>query len=99
MTALPWLGLLVAYVGNSVACFVAYAVDKRAAIRRERRTSEFTLLIFGLAGGWPGGLLAQQVLRHKTSKTSFLAWFWVTVALNLAGLFWLGRAVQQLPGA
>ncbi|MFP5462920.1 MAG: DUF1294 domain-containing protein, partial [Gammaproteobacteria bacterium] len=35
--------------------------------------------------GWPGALLAQQLLRHKTSKQSFLFGYWTTVLLNVAG--------------
>jgi uncharacterized membrane protein YsdA (DUF1294 family) len=79
-----WLVVLAAYAVATPLCFVAYALDKRAAERGDRRTPELTLLLLGLAGGWPGGLLAQQVFRHKTVKTSFLAKFWLTVALNLA---------------
>jgi len=89
---LPWLAAL--YALASVACFIAYAIDKRAAIRQQQRTPERTLLLLGLAGGWPGALLAQQWLRHKSSKTSFLAWFWLTVVLNLAALIWLGQAIE-----
>ena len=73
-------------------CFIAYAVDKSAAQRGRRRTPERTLLLLGLACGWPGGLLAQRWLRHKSSKTSFLVKFWLYVALNLlaaAGLAWM----------
>ncbi len=39
-----------------------------------------------LAGGWPGALLAQQWLRHKSAKQEFRAVFWATVVLNVAGL-------------
>jgi uncharacterized membrane protein YsdA (DUF1294 family) len=39
----------------------------------------------GLACGWPGALLAQQLLRHKTAKGSFVATFWGTVVVNVAG--------------
>jgi len=79
------------YLGMSVMCFVAYAIDKSAARGRRWRVAESTLLLLGLIGGWPGGMLAQQVLRHKTRKPSFLGPFWVTVVLNvvgLAGLSW-----------
>lgn len=89
---LPWLAAL--YGLASVVCFIAYALDKRAAIRQLRRTPERTLLLLGLAGGWPGALLAQQWLRHKCSKPSFLAWFWLTVVANLAGLIWLGQVLE-----
>jgi len=84
-----WLGVLALYAGASVLCFIAYALDKRAAERGARRRPERTLLLLGLAGGWPGGLLAQQVFRHKTVKTSFLARFWLCVALNLGALLLL----------
>lgn len=36
--------------------------------------------------GWPGALVAQQLLRHKTAKAEFISKFWATVTLNLAGL-------------
>ncbi|WP_307720873.1 DUF1294 domain-containing protein [Pseudoduganella lutea] len=38
----------------SLATFLAYFLDKRAARAGRRRTPERTLLLFGLAGGWPG---------------------------------------------
>jgi uncharacterized membrane protein YsdA (DUF1294 family) len=66
--------------------FFAYAFDKAAARAGRWRTAEATLLLLGLVGGWPGALLAQQLLRHKSSKAPFRAAFWVTVALN-AGVF------------
>ncbi|SDF62522.1 MULTISPECIES: DUF1294 domain-containing protein [unclassified Duganella] len=68
----------------SVACFIAYALDKSAAIERRQRISERTLLLLGLFCGWPGALLAQRMLRHKSSKTSFLLKFWLTVLVNVA---------------
>jgi uncharacterized membrane protein YsdA (DUF1294 family) len=73
----------------SVACFIAYVVDKRAARLKRRRIAERTLLLLGLVGGWPGGLVAQHVVRHKTAKGSFQARFWATVGGNAALLYWL----------
>jgi uncharacterized membrane protein YsdA (DUF1294 family)/cold shock CspA family protein len=72
------------YGGVSVAAFLAYGFDKAAARRRRWRTSESTLHLLGLAGGWPGALLAQQLLRHKSSKPTFVAVFWLTVTANIA---------------
>jgi uncharacterized membrane protein YsdA (DUF1294 family)/cold shock CspA family protein len=77
------------YVVASFVAYVAYAMDKAAAESRRWRVAEDTLHIWGLIGGWPGALLAQQRLRHKTSKTSFQVMFWITVALNCAALGWL----------
>jgi uncharacterized membrane protein YsdA (DUF1294 family)/cold shock CspA family protein len=75
--------VLLGYVVASVVAFFAYAFDKAAAVRGSWRTPENTLHILGVAGGWPGALLAQQLLRHKSSKPSFVAAFWFTVALNV----------------
>ncbi|AVR96536.1 DUF1294 domain-containing protein [Pseudoduganella armeniaca] len=63
--------------------YVVYARDKAAARAGRRRTPENTLLLLGLLGGWPGALVAQRRLRHKTAKTSFQLRFWLTVIVNL----------------
>jgi uncharacterized membrane protein YsdA (DUF1294 family) len=63
-----------------------YAHDKSAAKKNARRTEESKLHFIALIGGWPGALLAQRVLRHKTSKQSFQIVFWATVILNVAAL-------------
>lgn len=82
-----WLALV--YVGLSVVTFVAYAMDKSAAVQGQWRTPESTLHTLSLAGGWPGALLAQQYLRHKSTKAPFRAVFWLTVLGNVAGFVWL----------
>jgi uncharacterized membrane protein YsdA (DUF1294 family) len=84
MRAASWLGgLALLYLLASGACFLLYAFDKRAARRGARRTPERTLLLLGFLCGWPGALLAQHWLRHKSAKTSFLLPFWLTVLANL----------------
>ena len=81
---MAWMVLAGWYACASLACFIAYALDKRAARTGRRRTPERTLLLLGLIGGWPGGLLAQRVVRHKSSKPSFQAKFWLTVVAHIA---------------
>lgn len=76
------------YLGLSIATFLAYWKDKRAARAGRWRTQESILQALSLAGGWPGALLAQRVLRHKSSKESFLLVFWVTVFANVGVLGW-----------
>jgi uncharacterized membrane protein YsdA (DUF1294 family)/cold shock CspA family protein len=77
--------LALVYPAISVVTFAAYALDKSAAQRKAWRTPESTLHILALAGGWPGALLAQQFLRHKSAKAEFRAVFWGTVVLNVIG--------------
>ena len=77
------------YSAISVVAFYAYWVDKVAARNGHRRTPEQTLLLFGLLGGWPGAIIAQQVLRHKNRKASFQAAFWISVVVNCGLLLYI----------
>ncbi len=52
----------------SLVCGIAYWMDKSAAQSGQRRISEASLLKVGLFGGWPGAIVAQQTLRHKTGS-------------------------------
>ncbi|MGO4690566.1 DUF1294 domain-containing protein [Glaciibacter sp. 2TAF33] len=71
------------YLVASIACFIVYAADKSAATARRWRVPENTLILVGVVGGWPGAILAQQMLRHKTQKAAFRAVFWRSVLVNL----------------
>jgi uncharacterized membrane protein YsdA (DUF1294 family)/cold shock CspA family protein len=88
VNALP-LAVLWLYLASSVLTFIAYRQDKSAAENRQWRTQERTLHLLGLLGGWPGGLAAQNVLRHKSRKQSFQVEFWFTCVLNCTALGWL----------
>ena len=77
------------YGGVNLLCFGVYAIDKAAARAGRWRTSERTLLMLGLACGWPGAALAQQWFRHKSSKPTFQARFWLTVLLNTGAFIYL----------
>lgn len=93
-----WVGAL--YLGASLLTFVVYAMDKAAAIANRWRTRESTMHWLALVGGWPGALLAQQLLRHKSTKPEFRSAFWGTVVMNVAGFLLfcspLGRQVRAL---
>jgi uncharacterized membrane protein YsdA (DUF1294 family)/cold shock CspA family protein len=81
--------ILALYTVASLLTFIMYAADKSAAMKGNWRTRESTLHLLSLAGGWPGALVAQQKLRHKSKKHSFRSVFWVTVMLNFAAFVWL----------
>jgi uncharacterized membrane protein YsdA (DUF1294 family) len=55
---------------NSVT-FLAFGFDKWRAGRSSQRVAERTLVLLGAIGGWPGGLFAMKVFRHKTAKATF----------------------------
>lgn len=77
------------YVSVSTLTFIVYAWDKRSAVKSRWRVAENTLHLLALLGGWPGALIAQQALRHKTQKQPFKAILWVTVSINICAFIWL----------
>src|SRR4051794_10121598 len=82
-SARPRLALY--YIG-SIITYGVYARDKTAAQNAGRRTPELRLHLMSLVGGWPGALIAQVLLRHKTRKVSFLIGYWFTVIVNCIAL-------------
>jgi uncharacterized membrane protein YsdA (DUF1294 family) len=78
--------LLAYYTLISVITFLIYWWDKNNARKGKWRTPENNLHTLSLLGGWPGALIAQQTLRHKSSKISFRIGLWLTISINLTAL-------------
>lgn len=73
------------YLAMSGVTFIQYHEDKFRAQERRWRISESRLHLLELCGGWLGGYVAQQVLRHKSSKPSYQVKFWAIVAVHFVG--------------
>jgi len=91
------------YLVLSLITYFAYARDKSAARKGVWRTPESTLHLLSLLGGWPGGLVAQHKLRHKSRKREFRVVLWTTVILNCSAFLWLltesgDQFIQRLGG-
>ena len=84
----PFL-VLPLYLLVSTLTFIVYVKDKLAAKRGAWRTPESTLHLLALACGWPGALVAQGNLRHKSSKQEFRLIFWLTAIINIGIFIWL----------
>ncbi len=78
--------LIVSTLAMSLLSYALYATDKRAAQQSRWRVPERTLHLLALLGGWPGALLAQRRLRHKTAKPRFLLMFWLTALGHVAAV-------------
>ncbi len=78
--------VVAAYAALSVATGLVFSFDKSAARAARRRVPERVLLALGLAGGWPGALLAMRYLRHKSAKPAFQVALRIVIVLNLAAL-------------
>ncbi len=89
MTMMPIA--LTVYAAMSVVTFIAYASDKRAARSGRARTSEATLHALEALGGWPGALIAQQLLQHKNAKVGYQMAFWLIVVVHVAAWALLAR--------
>ena len=95
----PPYWVLFVYLCTSLICILIYSADKSAAAQGRWRVSESALLLLGLAGGWPGAILAQRLLQHKTKKRSFQSAFAGSVVVNILAfvilsspfLAWLSR--------
>ena len=78
---------LILYPVMSFITFALYADDKSRAKQGRWRIPEKRLHLCEFMGGWLGGFIAQQRLRHKSRKVSYQVVFWVIVAIHL--IFWL----------
>ncbi|KPZ53691.1 DUF1294 domain-containing protein [Pseudoalteromonas sp. P1-25] len=95
--AVIWLAYLSQYLpiyvpgyisSLSLITYIMYAWDKRQAKqsthKKVNRTPERTLHILALVGGWPGALIAQQWLRHKSQKRRFIVVLWLCIFGNVS---------------
>lgn len=71
------------YLALSALTLGAHAMDK------------YMLHLLSLLGGWPGALLAQRWVRHKSAKTQFRQWFWITAAINVTAFVLLCSPLGQ----
>ena len=76
----------------NLATAAAYASDKLAARRGDRRIRERTLWLLCLAGGFVGAWIVFLGMRHKTRKQSF----WIVQ--SIATVAWLAIIVVVLTG-
>lgn len=73
----------IVYGALSLVTVLFYGIDKFAAKNNMWRISEAKLHLLSLTGGWPGALIAQQLFKHKRSKSAFMSVYWITVVVNL----------------
>ncbi|MCS4308767.1 uncharacterized membrane protein YsdA (DUF1294 family)/cold shock CspA family protein [Rheinheimera pacifica] len=77
------------YGAMSIVSYLTYWWDKRKALAGQWRIQESTLQLMALLGGWPGALLAQSYLRHKSQKRAFRTVFYLAALANISAVLWL----------
>lgn len=106
--AITWghagIGLAVAYIAMGVASALLYRFDKLYALQGRWRVSETNLHSVDLSFGIIGGLVAQELYRHKTIKPRFVATTWAIALLHTLGLLalalgWFEPLLRSLTGS
>jgi uncharacterized membrane protein YsdA (DUF1294 family) len=71
---------------NSIT-FITFGLDKRKAVRHQRRIAESVLLTLTFLGGTIGAIAGMLFFRHKVSKKTFLMKFALVVAVQIVLIY------------
>lgn len=71
----------------NITTFIAYGVDKKAAINKTWRVPEKDLHSLEFLGGWIGAFVGQKFFKHKTSKKSFQATYKLMIVVEFLAIF------------
>jgi uncharacterized membrane protein YsdA (DUF1294 family) len=74
---------------NSIT-FIIFGLDKRKAVRHQRRIPESVLLTLTFLGGTIGAIAGMMFFRHKTSKKAFLMKFALVVVVQMVLIYFSG---------
>ena len=80
-TILVFLAFHIVFI--NITTFIAYGIDKNAAIKKEWRVPEKDLHTLEFLGGWLGAWLGQHIFHHKTSKKSFQTMYHLMIVLEI----------------
>ncbi|MCJ8154853.1 DUF1294 domain-containing protein [Chryseobacterium sp. SSA4.19] len=69
--------------------FILFGIDKRKAVRHQRRISEASLLACTFLGGTIGAIAGMLIFRHKVSKKSFLVKFGLVLLVQAVVIYLL----------
>lgn len=89
----PLAAVTVCVVVWNVVSLTVTLLDKRAAMRGERRVPERRFVFFAATLGGVGVLLGFYLARHKIRKTYLLASVWVLTMIELAAAVWMFAAI------
>ncbi len=74
-------------VSINFTTFIAYGVDKKAAVRGSWRIPEKDLHMLEFLGGWIGAAFAQRFFHHKTVKKSYRLMYKMMIVMEFAALW------------
>lgn len=71
-------------ISINLITFIAYGIDKKAAITKTWRIPEKDLHTLEFLGGWIGAFVGQKFFRHKTVKKSYQITYKIMIILEFA---------------
>ncbi|MGY3571858.1 DUF1294 domain-containing protein [Vibrio sp. SCSIO 43135] len=80
--------ILLYYLMASAVTYSLYGYDKTAEATGGWRVPETLLHVISVMGGWPGAILAQSILQHKSRVPVFMFIFWLTLLINFLLFCW-----------
>lgn len=87
--------LCIYYLVINIVTFFVFAIDKIKAQNKKSRIRVAVLFLLSLIGGAVGGLLAMDLLNHKSSQAAFLIGIPLIIIMHLMVLFALGIGILQ----
>ena len=84
-----WTRLEIIYLGIiNIITFIAFGIDKYAALNSKSRVRNVTLLGLAFIGGTIGGLLAMYLFKHKTKKDYYSVGLWLMIIMQILVLIY-----------
>lgn len=74
--------------------FLLYRIDKKRAIKRQKRISERKLLFFSFLFGGVGATLAMSKFRHKTQKIKFKLSILPILGITFYAVYWVSFCLK-----
>ena len=82
------MNIYIIFLCYNLLVFFVYGLDKLFAIKKHRRISEKTLLLFSFFMGGVGAIFGMTVFCHKTRKMKFRLLVPLFVILNIAAVIY-----------
>ena len=74
---------IIYFIIINIISFLLFGIDKKRAIKKEYRISEYTLISISFLGGAIGSILGMIFFHHKTKKSKFIILIPIALLINI----------------
>jgi len=83
--------LILHIISINIVTMLAYAKDKKAAMKKEWRIPERNLHALEILGGTPLAMISQKIFRHKTKKSSYKSFFIFIFIMQISIILFIAK--------